>query len=604
MSRENRYIRIIALIQILQLQANVSVKAEEESSELSSEEEEADHPETNVVTSHDPEVVEEYYEEEVCDSDDDYEIVVDDDAPHSDGPIIQVYAVDPDLDLEASDEEDYCIQNKSVDETDAVYEEEVSTVAYAENAENGYHNEQESHDNLGINLDTPVVSNVDEYFIKDGSRNDEKILEVKDQPVVADVDEYFIKDSNKINNELQVEEEESTIPNVDDFFVKDAKPNKEIEDLVGTVPNVDDFFNKVEDKQSTVSETKVEDNHIVSTEQDILPHIEHIKRFLLEDMPCPKLQSKSVQRSCSLPHSPAHFSYLDADDAKTSLSFEDLNLDLSDFSFDEGKGEKNFSFSSNNSANKSDDPPRTLTEEDVNSFLIKSKKDIELAFEDPKADVDLNQEDMEIDCPVEAKIDCSTEKIFAIEPNVNKTNVEPTPPTTVVNPVVGEIDIESEIKASVITPIVKPPAIEQHKHSKKTIVIDKKHVVPLTSTPKPKASSTLLDFCIEKPASEKKVIKKEKEIKQEADDFVDVESLNDTVIPVLAANNVSSLLEQFEASEKINPNVRRKQVVKVEPSTKGKVTNGLANGMRLQDAAVQLNKNKMRQILVSIRFLV
>lgn len=511
----------------LLFQSNVTSKVDEDSSDSSSDYDEvpeavmAKHEPTDVYEQAQSELANDgYYGEEmvVGESDDDYEIVVDDETPSADGPIIQVYAVHPDLDLEGSeDEENYAIP------------EGANGVTY-DVTEGGEGHTRERHDSLGINLDVPVVTNVDEYFIKE-KKDEKQTLEVNDQPVVSDVDEYFIRDAPVGSNETA--EEITPIPNVDEFFIKHPKTEQEpvslVLPVVETVPNVEEFFDRVVEEPEEVIEKPVEVKP-VPEDSDVLPHIEHIKRFLLEGMPC-KQHTKSIQRSCSLPHSPAHISYFDADDAKTTLSFEDLNIDLSDFTFDEGKTDKNMELPLEEDANTSDDNPRTLTEEDVNSFLITSKPGSEKAPEEPLDD--LSQEDMEIDVPVESKIDIAE--------------------TIIAKPILNE-----------------------------------------TTPPK---ASTVLDFCIEKSPNEVKV--KKVETKVEMDDFVDVESLNDTVIPVLEATNVSALLEQFEATEKFNTNVKKKLPIKIEATVKAKVGSGLPSGVRLQDAGAQLNKNKMRHILVS-----
>lgn len=414
--------------------------------------------------------------------------------------VIQVYAVDPDIDLEASSDEEYeDFVIKPVEDNG-----EYLSVQNNSNQKSVTQSDQGIPSNvLNFDMDTPVVSNVDEYFIKE----DKDILAVKDEPVVKDVDEYFIK------------EEKPKVPNVNDFFVQNKLPAEEPQYDVPKSVNVDEFF--VTNPPKVPPDVEQQDNveePINETDLEVLPNIEELKRFLLEDMSYSKF--KNAQRSCSLPQSPMHNLCLDIDDAKTCLSFEDLNLDLSDLTFDNDKDK---------SGNKSDDIPTTLTEEDVNSFLITKKPDDKEIKDEDKDD--LSHQDMELDRPVESIVD-------------------PVKP-------------------------IKP-------------------VIKRTSTPIPKPN--VLDFCIEKTS-----IKKEKVAKVDAEDFVDVESCNDVVIPVLEANNLNSLLEQFEATEKLNTKPK-KQVIKIDEQ---KVKNvSLTNGMRLQDAGVQLNKNKMRQILVSIETIV
>lgn len=434
--------------------------------------------------------------------------------------IIQVYAVHPDLDLEASsddeDNEDFIIPSKI----------EINDTEYVHTEDN--HFSQPNYDSrtteilqegLNIDLDAPVVSNVDDYFIKVDDKN---ILEVKDEPVVNDVDEYFIKDN----------QQEPQIPNVDDFFIKHKVPEDESTrfHISKPAPEVVELFPSESKKESKEDDIDHDQSSEVINESDleVLPNIEDLKRFLLEDMTYSKL--KNAQRSCSVPHSPMNIC-MDIDDAKTCLSFEDLNLDLSDLAFDNDKDK------SDSSINKSDDIPRTLTEEDVNSFLITSLPKTEPVTED-----DFSHQDMEIDRPVESSI----------------TSIEP---TFVETPVKKETPVKPIRRSCTSTPIAKP---------------------------------TVLDFCVEKTA-----IKKE-DIKVEADDFVDVESCIDTVIPVLEANNLNSLLEQFEATEKLNTKSKKPVLKTEELKLKSTSKSSLMNGMRLQDAGVQLNKNKMRHILVSI----
>lgn len=436
--------------------------------------------------------------------------------------VITVYTVNPDLDLiepssdEDADAEDYAISEKDV-EAECINGEDSSyrEVNYQER-------NTISQDGLDINLDTPVVSNVDEYFIKN---NDKHLLDTYG-PVVKDVDEYFIKDKGK---------ETEPVPNIDDFFIKHKLPEEESTrfHIPVPIPNVEEFLVtdvKKDVEQKTDTEIKPENSDQENAENvtDIsindsdlgLPNIEDIKRYLLEDIGYNKF--RNIQKSCSVPQSPMQNLCMDIDDVKTCMSFEDLNLDLSDITFDNDKDKSE-------NANKSDDVPRTLTDEDVNSFLITSNKPESKV--EPEED-DLSPQDMEIERPLEATIETAP-------------------------------------------PVVNLPLLQR------------------TSTPIP----TVLDFCIEKA-----VIKKETtaESKGELEDFVDVESCNDTVIPVLEANNLNSLLEQFEATEKLNTKKKVIPVVKTEDPKIKSFKNALTNGMRLQDAGVQLNKNKMRQILVSI----
>ena len=437
--------------------------------------------------------------------------------------VITVYTVNPDLDLieASSDDEidtaDYAISEKEV-EAECINGDDSSYTQVNYHERNAI-----SQDGLDINLDTPVVSNVDEYFVQNST--DKHLLDT-DGPVVRDVDEYFIKDKGK---------ETVPVPNIDDFFVQHKLPEEESTQFHIPVPiqNVEEFIvpvikkdeqektdvdNKPDNDQET--EEKLADVSINESDLEVLPNIEELKRYLLEDMSYTKF--RHIQKSCSVPQSPMQNICMDIDDVKTCMTFEDLNLDLSDLAFDNDKDKSD-------NANKSDDLPRTLTDEDVNSFLIHSDK-TESKVE-PEED-DLSPQDMEI-----------------------------------------ERTLEPTIKTA--PPIVNVPLLQR------------------TSTPIP----TVLDFCIEKNAIKKEITG---ESKGELEDFVDVESCNDTVIPVLEANNLNSLLEQFEATEKLNTKKKVIPVVKTEETkVKSSNKNTLTNGMRLQDAGVQLNKNKMRQILVS-----
>lgn len=421
--------------------------------------------------------------------------------------VIQVFAVDPNLDFEVSSDdeehEDYAIREKT-SENDADY------VVSQEKLPNQIDNCETTlpSDVLNFNLDTPVVSNVDEYFIKEDK--DKDILAVKDELVVHDVDEYFIK------------EEKSKEINVDDFFIKEKPPEDTQFDVKPAA--VEEFFaTKPAKAAEEPSELDPAEEPINESDLEVLPNIEDLKKFLLEDMTYSKF--KNAQRSCSLPQSPMHNLCLDIDDSKTCLSFEDLNLDLSDLTFDNDK-EK---------SGKSDDAPCTLTEEDINSFLITTKPEpMEQPISVEPLNDDFSHQDMEIDRPVESTVNHAR-----------------------------------SIKMDEVRPLTR------------------------TSTPLPKPS--VLDYAIEKSA-----IKKEKtDVKIEIDDFVDVVSCNDTVIPVLEANNLNSLLEQFEATEKLNTKSKRPMIKTEEQKVKSAC---LTNGMRLQDAGVQLNKTKMRQILVSVSF--
>ncbi|KAG6455712.1 hypothetical protein O3G_MSEX009363 [Manduca sexta] len=422
--------------------------------------------------------------------------------------VITVYTVNPDdIDLmeASSDDEkeqiDFAINDNEESECD-----EPGEYLNPESNTNVVNYEPQPASNIRQQvmdiLSRPVESSADEYLLK---------TEILDEPVVKDVDEYFIKDKDK---------ETISVPNVDDFFIKNKLPEEETAQfsMPEPLPNVDEFLvksaAKVETQEECVEPDSNVDAHDMSINEsdlEVLPKLEDLKRFLLEDLSESKL--KNIQRSCSVPQSPMQ-SILDIEDAKTCLSFEDLNLDLSDLAFDNDKDKSD-------GANKSDDIPRTLTEEDVNSFLITCK----IEKKEPQCNEDdFSHQDMEIERPLE-------------------------------------------------TSIIHAP-------------LDRK----MTSTPIPSIPTpAVIEYC-----PENSPVKKEKEeTKTELDDFVDVEMCNDGVIPVLEANNLSSLLEQFEATEKLN--IKRPQA-KMEEKVKNK--NSLTNGMRLQDAGVQLNKNKMRQILM------
>ncbi|XP_022128822.2 uncharacterized protein LOC111002869 [Pieris rapae] len=471
----------------------------------------------------------------------------------ADYDVIQVFAVDPDLDLEGSSSEDEEPEpeqdDENEDEGEYLNSDDISNHTDTDNSVLYQQNPSDNicEGNLGINLDTSIVSNVDEYFIEE-----KDILAVKDEPVVKDVDEYFIKNVKEL----------SQPPIEEDFLIPEKLPDESDFRIQKNV--VEEFFavDHNDDKSEILKviipdpETEIE-TELPINETDLagLPNIEDLKRYLLEDMPYNKL--KNAQRSCSVPHSPMHNLCLDID-SKTCLSFEDLNLDLSDLSFDNCKDK------SNNSS-KIDDIPQTLTEEDVNSFLITSSCPPSIKNQD-----DLKLQDMEIDKPVESKMSedhTKTPVIACVEPNAN---------------------YKSSINK---IPAINPATIQDQHPELKTVNIKEEPIslTPLAKTPlKPKL--TVFDFCIEKK------IKKERDVKNEIDDFVDVESCNDSVIPVLEANNLNSLLEQFEATEKLNK--KKEKIIKVETIVKSKPITTLTNGMRLHDAGVQLNKNKMRQILM------
>ncbi|XP_041985583.1 uncharacterized protein LOC121737914 isoform X2 [Aricia agestis] len=394
--------------------------------------------------------------------------------------IIQVIAVDPDLDLASSDEE----QEECADATDDEYI----------NPEEDYRIDNDKVDtlgpnDLGINLDAPVVSNVDEYFIK----NDDKILEAKDEPVVKDVDEYFIKEPAVAPNVAA--EDRSQYDQGIDFRITESKP-------------IVDSPVKAEPMKKEVECTN--DNDLEG-----LSNIDYLKNFILDDLQNDRFRiAPRSQNSVSLPQTPMHNLCMDID-AKTCFSFEDL--DLNDLSFE------NFKDKSSGS-NKNDDIPRTLTDEEINSFLITDKKG------EIKPDInenvdDLTHQDMEIEKPLDSFIKC-----------------------------------------------IEPPEII--------------NTIPeRSSTPLPKA---VLDFCIEK-SMQSPVKTKVSPVKLEVPDFVDIKTCNKVNLPVLKANNLNSLLEQFEASEKLTETV-------VTENRNLKTKN--SSRMRLQDAGIQLNKNKMRHILM------
>lgn len=422
------------------------------------------------------------------------------------GQFYEVYAIDPNAQL-SSDE----------DEKDDITQNNIS-VEYNENSHDDYEEQKSNYHNIKTNeiaqdqsdfcpenigtqeynLDSHVVSHIDEYFVK------QEKDDCDDNYDVADLDEYFNK------------EEKIT-------------PSKSVEGHV--VKNVDEYFIKDSTQHMQQSHIKVEPNLQITHDPEVLPHIENIKRFLLDGIPGTKVSNKLVQRSCSLPHSPAHLSNLNNNEVKPSLSFEDLNInELQDFPFD---------FTSKNTYVNSDltnkdEPPRILTDEDVNGFFVTTKMEKSLD--------DFNQQDMEIENPVETKIQY--------------------PSPTV------KVKIES-------SSICKPKS----------------------------AASNVLDFCVEKDLTKVSNSKKSPlKVKMENDEDIDVESYTDNItLPVLEANNLNSLLEQFEATEKLNKNVKiiAKEKKNDDNNQKIKPTT-VGNGTRLQAAALHLNKAKLRQIKVGI----
>ncbi|KAH9634934.1 hypothetical protein HF086_017233 [Spodoptera exigua] len=335
----------------------------------------------------------------------------------------------------------------------------------------------------------------------------------KNQHILEDVPEVSDDDDEYFNGGISL-----PVANFNDFLPK--LPDEEIikehsNDLY--IPVTQENSKQIEDSSNTVvpdPDQQIADQivsnkntNLSNEELEALPKIEDIKRYLLEDMPFSKL--RHVQKSCSVPQSPIPHICMDIEEVKTSMTFEDLNLDLSDLGLDNDKDKLDNSVKMYH----------TLTEEDVNSFLITDKKDVQ-------EEDNFRIEDMDLERPLEATISVSS-------------------PVSTLN---------------------------------------------RSSTP----IQTVLDFCIEKATNRKEL---PTDSKGELEDFVDVESCNDSVMPVLEANNLNSLLEQFEASEDINTKKDKSEVVAVASKPSSNKT-GLSNGTRLQDAGMQLNKNKMRQILM------
>ncbi|GBP19260.1 Peroxisome proliferator-activated receptor gamma coactivator-related protein 1 [Eumeta japonica] len=277
----------------------------------------------------------------------------------------------------------------------------------------------------------------------------------------------------------------------------------------------------------------------------------------MEDFSGAKGNVKSIQRSCSLPHSPAHISYMDIDDGRTSFSFEDLNInDLPELNFEEENVEKYIS-----KMNNDDDVPRALTDEDIKEFLIPNKP-IKTEEDEIDQDVDdFNEMDMDLETPINSLINCTS------MPNDAQTDI-------------------NKIQSKSFPPEKQKPIL--------------KNITTNVATAIPK----MLDYNVNKIDRPIK-IELNTDIKVDPDDYVDVESFNETTsIPVLEANNLNSLLEQFEATEKLNNSdiklsKKSSSVKATDSSQRNKISNGLASGTRLQDAAMQLNKNKIRQILIS-----
>ncbi|XP_045455259.1 uncharacterized protein LOC123664936 [Melitaea cinxia] len=420
--------------------------------------------------------------------------------------IVQVYEVNPFLDLEASSDEDEddneanCLNEDGYDseygeDPISEHEELAPTHNISENSEKTS-TRNVPQDSLGINFDTPVVTNIDEYFVKPNVNN---ILKVKNEHVVKDVDEYFIKDTKKLKH-----------PSVVDYFKDEVPKTLPLEIFA---PDNTDTTEQQQNHEVIETVDNIAEDRVTESDMDVLPNIEDLKRFILEEPPYNKFKTAQKSHSVSLPHSPIHNLNLDPD-AKGCLTFEDLNLDLLDLSLENDREKLN---------TKNDDMPRTLTDDDVNSFLITDKKE---SNQPVKNEDDFSLQDMDMDCPVDAIIDT-----------------------------------------------IGPVSAFQ--------LPDRK----LTSTPLP-----ILEYCVKKTQ-----VKIEPEIKLEKEDFVDVESCPETAVPVLEASTLDSLLEQFEATENLS-------TTDVKPIVSEKLSEAkcsLTSGMRLQDAGVQLNKTKMKKILMA-----
>lgn len=403
-----------------------------------------------------------YRQENLNSSEEEYEDSVDN------NQYLEVYAIDPNAQMSSDDEDkdDSCIKSE---QSDADSEE----------------SDTEETNNDNYSPDSLVVSCIDDN---------------NQGHVVDDLDDYFNKDIKPVVGHV--------VSNVDEYFIKGTNKAEK-----GKVPET------VEAEKQNTSTVKPN----ISDDLHILPHIENIKMFLLEGMPGARPHNKLVQRSCSLPHSPAHLPSSDDSSVKMRLSLEDVNIgEFSDFSFDKS-GDKSSFLDGHVKPNES---PRLLTDDDVDSFFvnIKTEKGV-----DNVAD-DLNHEDMELEMPIESKIQYPSPVV--------KVKTEPW-------------QSQSENK------------------------------------------SKILDFCIEKTENGA-LLPLPDQIKYEVDeDDIDVESFTDsTMLPVLEANNLSSLLEQFEASESLNNNVKKEDIA-------AQKTIGLTNGVRLQDAAVQLNKTKLRNMMIT-----
>ncbi|GBP19261.1 hypothetical protein EVAR_79861_1 [Eumeta japonica] len=140
----------------------------------------------------------------------DYDIEIDSGQTsiNNEPPVIYVFAVDPELDLEyTSEEEDWQVkqnEDERVDSEHIVSNEnedniQTSTLTSNESEEAEHIQVQQNDDKIDLSFEMPAIINVDDFFIKE-NKDHVKPINVEDGPVVSNVDEYFIKDSRNTTN--------------------------------------------------------------------------------------------------------------------------------------------------------------------------------------------------------------------------------------------------------------------------------------------------------------------------------------------------------------------------------------------------------------------
>lgn len=257
---------------------------------------------------------------------------------------------------------------------------------------------------------------------------------------------------------------------------------------------------------------------------------------------------RNKQKSISLPQSPEHDAFgLDGIDLQSSFCFEDIEgVDINSFV------DNDINIAPEKAFNKSFDISDVLNDErnDLSKKGVDESVDL-FGSEIQYSDLDTDIKDFDLPSFIMGKSNDDSSNFFIDCLQSNQTD----------NKVSDKVD-EPENYATTLEVI-----LEQNSNELSSVP-----VLKLKESASPKNKPELTPK-VSKQKNSKRMVKRAKsagkdlsivsaqfqctESKMETDDYIDVESVSDNEsVPVIAANNVDSLLEQFEATEDFSKSIK------------------------------------------------